>query len=397
MLNYGNMQPYQAQNIPNYYYSQNAQIRPIMQNPVNIQNPMNLQNPVIVQNPVNMRIPVNMQNPINYQNPMNLQNPVIVQNPVNIQKPVNMQNPVNTQKNQNTQNMQIIPNNLSKNIYPGYNTKSAQNTSNIQKIQNTQMNYNIQNTKTSQNIPKLQKLQNIPTIQNTPNIVSQWCLGCNKAVPIEIILEAFKSACKIIISVNQNNIYGTGFFMKLLENQRCLITNNHVISQDNIYNDVEIEIYNQKKMKLNLKNRKIKYFPKPKDITVIEIKPSDNIYNDVLFLDFDLNSNGEKAKYGCGKIVKVNDFEFDHDIETESGASGSPIILCNSNINSIQVIGIHKEANYIKNLNSGTFIGEIFKKENNNVPKNNNNYIIAEIDIKDDEKLILKMMILIKI
>ena len=259
MLNYGNMQPYQAQNIPNYYYSQNAQIRPIMQNPVNI------------------------------QNPMNLQNPVIVQNPVNIKKPVNMQNPVNTQKNQNTQNMQIIPNNLYKNIYPGYNTKSAQNTQNIQKIQNTQMNYNIQNTKTSQNIPKLQKLQNIPTIQNTPNIVSQWRLGCNKAVSIEIILEAFKSACKIIIRQNQKDIYGTGFFMKLLENQRCLIANNHVISQNNIYNDVEIEIYNQKKMKLNLKNRKIKYFPYPKDITVIEIKPSDKIYNDVLFLDFDLN------------------------------------------------------------------------------------------------------------
>ena len=174
-------------------------------------------------------------------------------------------------------------------IQPSYNLQNLQNMQNIQKIQNTQMNYNIQNTQTSQNIPKLQKLQNIPQMQDNPNIVSQWCLGCNKAVPIEIILEAFKSACKIIISVNQNNIYGTGFFMKLLENQRCLITNNHVISQDNIYDDVEIEIYNQKKMKLNLKNRKIKYFPYPKDITVIEIKPSDKIYNDVLFLDFDLN------------------------------------------------------------------------------------------------------------
>ena len=78
--------------------------------------------------------------------------------------------------------------------------------------------------------------------------------------------------------------------MKLLENQRCLITNNHVISQDNIYNDVEIEIYNQKKMKLNLKNRKIKYFPKPKDITVIEIKPSDKILR-VQFLRFNIENN----------------------------------------------------------------------------------------------------------
>ena len=43
----------------------------------------------------------------------------------------------------------------------------------------------------------------------------------------------------------------------------------------------------------------------------------------------------------------------------------------------VQVIGIHKEAYKTENLNCSTFIGEIFNKENNN------NYIIAEIDIKD--------------
>ena len=56
-------------------------------------------------------------------------------------------------------------------------------------------------------------------------------------------------------------------------------------------------------------------------------------------------------------------------------------MLLTQNVNSIQVIGIHKEANYDKKLNSGTFIGEIFNNKNNK----NNNYIIAEIDIKDND------------
>ena len=51
-------------------------------------------------------------------------------------------------------------------------------------------------------------------------------------------------------------------------------------------------------MKLNLKNRKINYFPKPKDITMIEIKNSDEIYNDILFLDYGLNfQKGYKNMY----------------------------------------------------------------------------------------------------
>jgi hypothetical protein len=318
------MQPYQTQNTSNYNYIQNVQIRPMMQNPVNVQNPMNMQYPVIKQNPVNVQNPVNMQNPVN-----------------------------------------------------------------LKSIQTMQMIHNISN------IPNNQKI-----------VPQAYFLGSSKSVPVNIISKANKSICKIIIRGN-NNANATGFFMKVSDTEKYLITNYHVINQNNIYDDIEIEIHNQKTMKLNLNNRKIKYFPRPKDITLIEIKNIDNIYNDVLFLDFDLNyqkgyyiyqnaiifliqhPNGKNAEYACGKIVNINNFEFDHNIGTKSGASGSPIILFNENIDSIQVIGIHKEANYIKRLNSGTFIGEIFKKENNNILNNSNinNYIIAN--------LILKMMILI--
>ena len=82
---------------------------------------------------------------------------------------------------------------------------------------------------------------------------------------------------------------GTGFFMKIYNSRRYLITNNHVISSDLDNQDIEIEIYNHKKFELNLNNRIIKFFPKPKDITLIEIKSDDKIYNDIKFLYYDLN------------------------------------------------------------------------------------------------------------
>ena len=63
--------------------------------------------------------------------------------------------------------------------------------------------------------------------------------------------------------------------MKISEDEKYLITNNHVISQDNINRDIEIEIHYHKTMKLNHNNRDIKYFPGVKDITMVEVKKND--------------------------------------------------------------------------------------------------------------------------
>ena len=280
--------------------------------------------------------------------------------------------------------------------------------------------------KTEQNIPNklggqsiqspqnAQKMQYIQTKPNTKDIqnpqyskILEKDIDGNISVPVNIIIKATKSVCKITIKGNEGKIYGTGFFMKVSNTKKYLVTNYHVISEKNINDDIEIEIYNEKTMKLNLNNRKIEYFPRPKDITIIEIKSKDEIYNDILFLDYDKNyvegyniyknvpifliqhPNGQSAEHASGTIVNVKGFEFDHGISTKNGSSGSPIMLCTQNENSIQVIGIHKEAYRDKKLNSGTFIGEIFNNENknslnNNILNNHNNYIIAEIDIKDE-------------
>ena len=142
---------------------------------------------------------------------------------------------------------------------------------------------------------------------------------------------------------------------------------------------------------------------KPKDITAIKLKDSDDIYKDIEFLSYDSNYqqygykiynkidvfSGNDSKFESGKIFNIKGYEFDHNIDTDKGASGCPIILNNNNNNLLQVIGIHKNGDKNIKINYGTFIGELIneinKDFNNNIRNIDNNYIIAEIDIKDED------------
>ena len=218
----------------------------------------------------------------------------------------------------------------------------------------------------------------------------------HKPIPIDLVNKALKSVCKIIIKKNNENIFGTGFFININNSNKYLITNYHIISESAINNENEIEIYNKKKMKLVLNNRFIKFFPFPKDITIIELKKDDELYEDIELLNIDINYYiygyniyqnvdifsvehpfGKKAVCASGKVINVDEYEFSHNIPTEHGSSGCPIILLNDNINLIQVIGIHKSADNLKRINWATFIGEIFDK---GLP---NNSTIFKINGKD--------------
>ena len=114
-----------------------------------------------------------------------------------------------------------------------------------------------------------------------------------------------KNICKIKIDGNQ----GTGFFCKIPFPNKdnmlpVLITNNHIIKQDILYkNDeiIKIKIKNdEKEKKINLNDRK-KYTNEKFDITIIELKPKDEI-NDFMELDDAiindiLNNKNENADY----------------------------------------------------------------------------------------------------
>ena len=133
--------------------------------------------------------------------------------------------------------------------------------------------------------------------------------------------------------------------MKISESLKYLFTNYHVINKDFINYNIEIKIWNNKKMNINLNHRYIRYFEKPEDVTIIEIKEEDKIYKDIKFLDYDSNykdkgysiyenedvftlehPSGDDVSCASGKILNIDNYEFTHNISTETGSSGCPII-----------------------------------------------------------------------
>ena len=63
----------------------------------------------------------------------------------------------------------------------------------------------------------------------------------------------------------------------------------------------------------------------------------------------------DEIEVASGKIIEISNNEikeFKHNIDTDYGSSGSPIII----LNTLKVIGIHKEGDKRLPINYGTFI-----------------------------------------
>ena len=215
-----------------------------------------------------------------------------------------------------------------------------------------------------------------------------------------ISLKILKSICKL----NTGKSKATGFFLNSLNQNKYLITNNHVINRDimTLYSNVNIEIYDGKCFNLDLNNiqHNIKFYEKPIDITIIKIDDLDEICSFVEFLDIDYNIKkdykiylyenvftfgyplGNDIECAPGKIVSISDKEFLHNCDTERGFSGSPIILASNS----KVIGVHKEGIIDKKLNAGTLLGIIGEftenKDNINIKKNKIFNAIDKMNIK---------------
>ena len=148
-----------------------------------------------------------------------------------------------------------------------------------------------------------------------------------RQIPIDLVNRLSKSMCKITyINTDNNKVYGTGFFM-IYNSLKYLISVYHVINSNLKNKDIEIEIYNKKKINLKLNSRYIKFFKKPIDISVVEIKDTDGINEDIEYLKHDLNYKeggysqynemnvlslgypfGEELSTGSGKIININGF-----------------------------------------------------------------------------------------
>ncbi len=154
-----------------------------------------------------------------------------------------------------------------------------------------------------------------------------------------------------------------------------LITCYHVI-EISLNNIIKIEIWNKNMIDIEL-NDKSSIIYKDLDIVLINIKEL-NIEN-IVFLYYDANyihgysqyqnldiftlsyQLGDELVPTSGKFIKKirKDYLFSHNIDTEGGSSGCPIILFTK-----KVIGIHKGYSEDEKLNVGIFIGEVMNKLN---------------------------------
>ena len=203
---------------------------------------------------------------------------------------------------------------------------------------------------------------------------------------IQILYQMENCICKIH---KANGVKGTGFFCKIpFKNNllEVLITNNHVLNENEIENNkiIDISIFNKEKkeeVKKILIDKTRKKFTSPKlDVTIIEITPNkDEIHH---FMDIDKediekdndlleNNYCRKSVYilhypkenlcvSYGLINNIIDGKISHYCNTDKGSSGSPIL----SLENSKIIGIHYGSSG-KLLNYGTFIKNAIDEFNN--------------------------------
>ena len=245
-----------------------------------------------------------------------------------------------------------------------------------------------------------------------PNVISYECTK-------KIIEQMEKFICKIKIG----ETIGTAFFCEIPfpnKNNKLsvLISNNHTINEDFLFNkDSELEIHIKEKkdiIKLNL-DKRMKYTNEEYDITIIELKETDEIKNflelDDIIIDDIINNNNKNKEfidktiyiiqypeselsvsYGLlDNIYSDKNYNFIHKCSTKNGSSGSPIMNMSN-----KIIGVHKEG-YKDEYNIGSFLNEAIKEfiqqfyyhKDISDNKNDKNIILNEynkkynLDIKD--------------
>ena len=124
----------------------------------------------------------------------------------------------------------------------------------------------------------------------------------------KIIEQMKKCVCKIY----SNGSTGTGFFTKIpYKNEyiKVLITNNHILGEDEIKNNKVITyiINNNEddKKRIKIDDKRKRYTNKELDITIIEINEDKDNINDYIEIDNNIINNMKLSKEEIIKIIKI--------------------------------------------------------------------------------------------
>jgi hypothetical protein len=183
-------------------------------------------------------------------------------------------------------------------------------------------------------------------------------------------LQKEDATCKLITGK------GTGFFCELqLQDYKLkvLLTCNHVLNEDLIKNNSKIKIkYKNTIKEITINELRFVCTNELLDYTCIQILFNDNI-NDYFQIDSNINNNNPNeiydnelfAIYQCPEESdvlliegKIEDFKSNgvilHNISTDFGSSGGPLILSNN----LNIVGIHR-GKLNNELNQAIFIKNV--------------------------------------
>ena len=342
---------------------------------------------------------INNINNINYLNVNNPNNINFIYNQIQARNlaNANIYNLYNRNINNYNNVNQQFQNNLNINNNKNILMKNNQSRNSIPNIQNNNNNKNnLVNNAIKNPISRIPNNNN--NIQNKNNLSQNFKIKEPSINPpsltreeIEkILFQLSKYICKI--QANEGR-FGTGFFCKIPYQKKLLpvlITNNHVLKQDDIKNNkiVKITIDDDKIEKdLKMDESRIRFTKEDMDFTLIEIKPIDKINYFFDVVD-DLNENnyknkiiyilqypkGEESSHSIGAISDIFGNKIIHFCSTDFGSSGSPIL----SLSDSKVIGVHRRKGELDGniiFNEGTFIKYVIEEFNKSIKNNGNKNI----------------------
>ena len=225
-------------------------------------------------------------------------------------------------------------------------------------------------------------------------------------IKIKEIKELYKkedAMCKIIsqkiINGKLESVKSTGFFLELdiedIPFKKCLLTSNYILNEEYIEKSKNISFeYKDGIKSIGMKEGRKVYTNKDLNYGCIEIYDKDDIKDyfkidnkiigksleifkdkDIFILQY---QKGNELSFSNGIILEIKDNKMIHNCSTNNYSVGSPIISRYSN-NSI--IGLNIGLDDELKINLSTNIISII----DNIKNYNQNYIIAEFNIKEED------------